>query len=163
MLLYVRDDLKAHEVENEESKCEALMVSIKILGVGNLIVGVCYRSPTAGREEFENLSRIIRKHTDEAAVIMGDFNYGGINWQTLEATAEEEEFVELVQDCFLSQHIMEPTRDSKKTVDIVLSTEQGLVTDVEVGCPIANSDHYYDNFSNTIANGYNKEERDLVL
>ena len=42
MLLYVRDDLKAHEVENEECKCEALMVSIKILGVGNLIVGVCY-------------------------------------------------------------------------------------------------------------------------
>jgi hypothetical protein len=79
VLLYVRDDLKAHEIENEESKCEALMVSIKILGVGNLIVGVCYRSPTAGREEFENLSRIIRKHTDEVAVIMGDFNSGGIN------------------------------------------------------------------------------------
>ena len=53
------------------------------------------RSPNAEREEFVNLSR---KHTDEAAIIMGDFNYGKINWETLEATAEGAEFLEMVQD-----------------------------------------------------------------
>jgi len=142
VLLYVREDLKVHEIDHGESNCEALFVSIKILGLGNLIVGVCYRSPTAGREEFESLRSVIRKQTIEAAVIMGDFNYGGINWQTWEATAEEGEFVEMLKDCFLTQHVMELPRDSMKTVDIVLSTEPGLVEEVEIGCPIANSDHY---------------------
>ena len=71
VLLYVRDDLIAHEVEYEEYNCEAIFVSINILGVGKLVIGLCYRSPNAEREEFINLSRFIRQHTDEAAIIMG--------------------------------------------------------------------------------------------
>lgn len=105
-------------------------------------MGLCYRCPNADREEIVSLSRLIRKHTDEAAIIMGDFNYGEINWETLEATAEGAEFLEMVQDCFLTQHVMEPTRDSNRTVDLVLSTEAGLVEDIDIGCPVANSDHY---------------------
>ena len=58
------------------------------------------------------MSRFIRKHTDKAAIIMGDFNYGEINWKKLNATAKVSEFLEMVQDCFLTQHVMEPTRDS---------------------------------------------------
>ena len=67
---------------------------------------------------------------------MGDFNYGEINWETLEVTAEGAEFLKMVQDCFLTQHVMEPTRDSNRTVDLVLSTEPGLVEKVEIGCPV---------------------------
>jgi len=46
------------------------------------------------KEEFEDLSKIIRKQTDNAAIIMGDFNYGEISWETMEATAEE--FLEMI-------------------------------------------------------------------
>jgi len=77
------------------------------------------------REEFEDLSKVITKHTDNAAIIMGDFNYGEINWETREATAEGGEFLEMVQDCFLTQHVMKPTRDSNKTVDMVYGTRTG--------------------------------------
>ena len=34
VLLYVRDDLIAHEIEYEKYNCEAIFVSINILGVG---------------------------------------------------------------------------------------------------------------------------------
>ncbi len=142
VLLYVRNDLNAIEIDDREHKCESIFVCIKILGLGNLIVGVCYRSPNAGRGEFDELSKVIRKHTENAAIIMGDFNYGEINWETLDASAEGGEFLEVIQDCFLTQHVIKPTRDSNKTVDIVLSTEPGLVEEVEIGCPVANSDHY---------------------
>ena len=93
VLLYVRDNLIAHEIEYEEYNCEAIFVSINILGVGKLVIVQYYRSPNAEREEFVNLSRLIRKHTDEATIIMEDFNYGKINWDTLEATAEGAEFL----------------------------------------------------------------------
>ena len=65
VLLYVRNDLKAVEMNSSEHECESLFVCIKILGLGNLIVGVCYRSPNAGSEEFEELSKAIRKHTEK--------------------------------------------------------------------------------------------------
>ena len=83
VLLYVRDDSIAHEIEYEEYNCEAIFVSINILGVGKLVIGLCNRSAYA-EKEFVNSSRFIRKHTDEAAIIMRDFNYAEINWETLE-------------------------------------------------------------------------------
>ena len=54
-MLYVQDDLIAHEIEYEEYSCEAIFVSSNILGVGKLVNGLCYRSPNAEREEFVNL------------------------------------------------------------------------------------------------------------
>jgi len=59
---------------------------------------------------------------------------------------EGREFLEMVQDCFLTQHVMKPTSDSNKTVDIVLSTEPGLVEEM------ANSDHYTVMFSIPLQN-----------
>jgi len=41
---------------------------------------------------------------------MGDFNYGEIDWETMDASAEGGEFLEMVQDCFLTQHVMKPTK-----------------------------------------------------
>jgi len=127
-------------------------ISINLHGLGKLCVRVCYRSPNAGREEFDDLSRVIRKHTDNAAIIMGDSNYGEINWEMMEATTEGGELLEMAQDCFLRQHVMKPTRDSNRTVDIVLSTKPGLVEEVEIGCPVANSDHYTVMFSIPLQN-----------
>jgi len=66
---------------------------------------------------------------------VGDINDGEINWETMEATAGGGEFLEMAQDCFLTQDVMKPTRDSNNNVDIVLSTKPGLVEKVEIGCP----------------------------
>ena len=73
---------------------------------------------------------------------MGDFNYRYIKWVTLEAIAEEAEFLDMVPDCFLTQHVTEPTRDSNTVLDLVSSTEPELVEDVEMGSLTAISDRY---------------------
>ena len=52
---------------------------------------------------------------------MGDFNHGNINWDTLQSTGvEDQTFLCLVQDNFLTQHVLEvePTR-AARTLDIV--------------------------------------------
>ena len=146
VLMYVKEGLMASEIVQDEGDCEALFVKLKIMGgfsSSEIIVGVCYKSPNAEREEAENLYRSIRKQVGAGAVVMGDFNYGDINWETMTASsAEGKGFVDLVQDCFLIQQVEWPTRGSGKILDLVLSTEQGLVDGVVVGGPVANCDHY---------------------
>ena len=55
----------------------------------------------------------------------GDINYG---------------FLETIRDCFLYQHITEPTRgrgDAKpSTIDLLFSNEEGMVTDVYIEPPL---------------------------
>ena len=53
---------------------------------------------------------------------MGDFNHGNIKWYTLQSTGvEDQTFLCIVQDNFLTQHVLEPTR-AARIIDIVLSS-----------------------------------------
>ena len=50
---------------------------------------------------------------------MGDFNHGHIQWNSLESTGiEDQQFIFLIQDSFLTQHVLEPTR-GENVLDIV--------------------------------------------
>jgi len=71
---------------------------------------------------------------------LGDFNYPEIHWDTLEAGIKSEQFFQTIQDTFLFQHVMEPTRNNN-ILDIIFSSELDMIEDLEIGCPVANSDH----------------------
>ena len=50
---------------------------------------------------------------------MGGFNHGHIQWKSLESTgSEDQQFLFLIQDIFLTQHVLEPTRGDN-VLDIV--------------------------------------------
>jgi len=49
-------------------------------------------------------------------------------------------FVNVINNNFLTQHVKKPTRGNN-ILDLVLTTEEGMVSDVIVTCPIATSDH----------------------
>ena len=52
---------------------------------------------------------------------MGDFNHGNIKSKSRESTGvEDQQFLFLIQDSFLNQHMLEPTR-GENVLDIVLS------------------------------------------
>ena len=72
---------------------------------------------------------------------MGDFNHGHIQWNSLESTGiEDQQFLFLIQDSFLTQHVLEPTR-GENALDIVLSSQKELVDNVKIFEPLGNSDH----------------------
>ena len=57
---------------------------------------------------------------------MGDFNHGHIQWKSLESTGgEDQQFLLLIQDSFLTQHIQEPTV-GENILYIVLSSQKEL-------------------------------------
>ena len=69
---------------------------------------------------------------------MGDFNHGHIQWNSLESTGgEDQQFLFLIQDSFLTHHMLEPTRGK----NIVLSSQKELVDNVKILEPLGNSDH----------------------
>ena len=72
---------------------------------------------------------------------MGDFSHGHIQWNSLESTGiEDQQFLFLIQDSFLTQHVLEPTR-GENVLDIVLSSQKELVDNVKIFEPLGNSDH----------------------
>ena len=74
-------------------------------------------------------------------IIMGDFNHGNIKWNTLQSTGlEHQTFLCLVQDNFLTQHVLEPTR-AERVLYIVLSSQKEFVDNVVIQEPLGSSDH----------------------
>ena len=61
---------------------------------------------------------------------MWDFNHGNINWDTLQSTGvEDQKLLCLVQDNFLTQHVLQPT-GATRVLDIVLYSQKECVDNV---------------------------------
>ena len=72
---------------------------------------------------------------------MGDFNHGNIKWYTQQSTeVEDQTFMCLVQDNFLTQHALEPTR-AARVFHIVLSSQKKFVDNVAIQEPLGSSDN----------------------
>ena len=72
---------------------------------------------------------------------MGDFNHGHIQWKSLvSAGGDDHQFLLLTQDCFLTQHVLEPTRGGN-VLDLILSSQNELVDNVNVQERLGSSDH----------------------
>jgi hypothetical protein len=141
VIIYVTTRL--HSSPNEELiklKCESLWIKLSTGKKYILNFGVCYKSPTAQHHEMENMFSAIQIASKQQAIIVGDFNYPDINWETLEHSSDAEQFVDLIQDCYLCQHVDMPTRD-KNCLDLVFTTEQSMVENLRVVEHFSTSDH----------------------
>ena len=77
--------LEVIEIEMMSKFKENLSIQIKLRGSDKLTICCCYRSPNSTRENneallylFDNLDSAKQSHL----LILGDFNYGGISWET---------------------------------------------------------------------------------
>ena len=82
-------------------------------------------------------------------ITVGDFNLPDIDWEYCTTNTETSdlnfELIECLRDCFWHQHILEPTRargDATPSIlDLIISNEEGMVSDVLIQNPIGKSDH----------------------
>ena len=93
-------------------------------------------------------------------MIMGDFNHPGRNWNYLESAADSEAFLLLMQDCFLTQHVLAPVRGGN-VLDIVLSSQEELINDLRILEPLGKSGHSQIHFNLMIntGNGRSKQKK----
>lgn len=139
--LYIRENLNPFEIDKlNKEKNESIWCGIKNDDNQTITIGVCYRSESADKKENDSLFSNIRMASKGPVLIMGDFNYRGINWTEYEASGEGSDFLKVIDDCYLEQHVKESTR-GKNVLDLILTTELNMVQNVNILAPIANGDH----------------------
>ena len=76
-----------------------------------LTIGLVYRRPNINEEDNTKIKNAIKEVSKGECIIMGDFNHGRIKWNSLESTgSEDQQFLCLIQNSFLTQHLLEPNR-----------------------------------------------------
>ena len=82
-------------------------------------------------------------------LIMGDFNMKEINWEQGDTSVSEDHiatlFLENIRDCYLFQHVHEPTRyrhdKTPSILDLVLTNEEDMVDKMDYQAGLGSSDH----------------------
>ena len=121
-----------------------------------LLIGCVYRSPSDDAsknecmESSKRVSRLIKNAVskNENVLIAGDFNYKEINWIHDYAPPEKDHlthFIETLHECYMYQHVTEPTRhrkdDTPSLLDLVLTSEEGMAQEIQYLPPLGESDH----------------------
>ena len=125
-----------------DRKCEAVWVRANGVKGRGICIGVCYRSPSANDEENDALLNMIRSvaEKEKSLLLVGDFNYPRINWEELDVSGDGEAFLDIIEDNFLCQHVTQATRGTN-ILDLVISSEEELVSKLSIGPSIGGSDH----------------------
>ena len=112
-----------------------------------VVIGLVYRPPSQARniddELFEKIAEISSQYE---SIIMGDFNISVANWGDELTTHSGNALYENLQESSLYQHVNHPTKGNK-ILDLVFTTCDNLVNNVQVGTEFSNSDHRVINFN----------------
>ena len=138
---------------------ESIFTEIKLNKSDKLLCANIYRRGESNDENNKKLLKILKELKEKNyayLAIMGDFNLKDINWEDQSCPGNDlndfnHKFIKCVQDCFLFQHITEPTRkrgqDTPSVLDLVFSNEENMIKDVEYLAPLGRSDHSIIKFS----------------
>ena len=117
------------KLESEADCDEAVWCNI-VTGNSALTIGLVYRSPNINEEDNTKIQNTIKEVNKGECIIMGDFSHG--QWTYLESTwGEDQQFLFLIQDSFLTQHVLQPTR-GENVLDIALFSQNELVDNVKI-------------------------------
>jgi hypothetical protein len=155
VILYIKNSLSSQRCDSlsDHRYKEAVWVDIKLKGDDRLLVGCVYRSPDKSTvENNQALLDLLCKASDTKPthlVTMGDFNLRSIDWSSWTADEPESHFVhdflEGLRDNFYHQHVDRPTRyrhnQEPSLLDLVLTSDENLVSDIRYRPPVGKSDH----------------------
>ena len=144
VLLYARSSLRAVLYKTKCQDGEHICCKLTSSRGNELIIGVIYRSANIQLLNLDtNLTtrQLIRELSPKNFILMGDFNYPDIDWENHTGVAlSSQQFVECLEDGFLTQHVVVPTRGAS-CLDLIITRDPDLVSDVENIGQFLNSDH----------------------
>ncbi|VDI43630.1 Hypothetical predicted protein [Mytilus galloprovincialis] len=83
--LYIHESIEATQVDFETDYEESVWVHIRLVSRDKLLIGCIYRSPNGQDNNDESLRKLFKDVTSRDyshILLMGDFNYDKINWET---------------------------------------------------------------------------------
>ena len=150
LLIYTRKWLKASIVNLSSKFSEFIAVKLNCNNGEQLIIVGIYKSPNTSDDNEKELFNLLYEVTrgSSRVIITGDFNYRGINWDSMEIFENNminKNFIEVVEDCFLIQHVNLPTRarigQNPSILDLILTNNENSIEDLVVESPLGKSDH----------------------
>jgi len=116
------------------------------------LVGTVYQSPNSTHENNKKLIAAIQSLQQahySHILIMGDFNYLHINWESLTvrtgATSDSQSFIDAIQDALLTQHITSPTRyrfgQHPSTLDVIFTMDPNTINKLTHLAPLGQGDY----------------------
>ena len=116
-IVYIKEYIQPYKIKLEtEADCD-VWCNI-VTGNSTLTIGLVYRSPNINEEDSTKIQNTMK---EVSKGILGDFSHGHIQWKSLESTGDENQlFLFLIQDSFLTQCVLEVTR-VENVLHIVLS------------------------------------------
>ena len=150
VLLYTLSSLRATEFKTKTKFPEQIWCRLKLNNKDCVIVGVCYRTPNEsifGSENHALLREMITEISNQHFLLMGDFNYPGIQWNESsqagqsKGSVEAKLFEECIDDNFITQHVNVPTRNDS-ILDLVFTREPEMINSIEAIEKFGNADHF---------------------
>ena len=153
VVIYVKDAISAdyYEILNDNEVCESVWCTLRIKTV-NILMGGIYKSPSSNLDYHKNLNNLISQASNmvfDHLIILGDFNFPEINWETWSVnksiTHPSFLFVECVRDNYLSQHISGFTRyrqgQDPCCLDLLLTDNQTEIENLSLTSKLGASNH----------------------
>ena len=116
-----------------------------------MLVSAVYQSPNSDIINFSHLCDLMNVAFNSPAshiLVTGDFNMCLIDWTYWTVTSQgsiDTEFLDLVNDLFVSQHVNFLTRISEgqfpSLLDLVLINEESFISEITFLPPLGKSDH----------------------
>ena len=131
--------------------CECIGCVIKISNK-TILASCMYRPPSYSRDQntmFFDQIKLLNDFNCDQFILCGDFNFGNINWLTHNissgAPTDTSNFYDCIQDCFLEQHVHEPTRQrgqhNPSTLDLIFTKSEHEIEMIDYQPPLGASDH----------------------
>jgi hypothetical protein len=150
--LYIKSNLGSTELIVKNCGEATVWCTVRLKKNDMLTIGVVYRSPNSTQQQNEQLEKMVEEITSNNSshlLIMGDFNYPEIDWETQSTNKPDDHaasrFLTCVQEGFLFQHVNEPTHfralQKANILDLVMTNEEGMVGDIVQTEPIGKSHH----------------------
>ena len=171
IIIYIRKNLKYHLMNQDTQFEETVTITIRTREDQNdLILVVVYRSPHSTEENNSALIDLINNLPcrNNTIVIMGDFNFPKIDWNTWTTTtsldSKEFTFIETLGDNFLHQLTKEITRfrgaDEPSITDLTITNDEDHVQISNHQSGLRRSDHVIINIE--IGQAHQNQESDKV-
>ena len=152
--IHLAEHLLASEVTIPDTNFnEQLWVNVRLQSNEQILIGCLYRNPSAdAHTSTSDLCAILRAVTEPNPtylLIAGDFNYPELIWPACSSlehlSTHARKFLNTTQDCYLHQHVSQPTRyrasEQPHTLDLVFTNEEEMINSVSYLPSLANSDH----------------------
>ena len=150
VLVAVRSDLNVEPKQVAiNSKAEILSLELKFSNKEIVCVTLCYRVGTLGVPNFNEIEKHLRtiaqKKKFSKHIILGDFNFSKTSWPEAQSSDNiEKQFIDLFGDLGLEQMICQPTHQAGRTLDLLFTTSESLISDISVAGQhdVCHSDHF---------------------